>query len=74
MPDFAQLIRELRESYGESQRKFAAGCNLTQATISEIESGKYDPSVQTLLAICAGTGCKVVLGAKSGKVFVIRGE
>jgi len=65
-------IKSLRDSFGESQAAFAVRCNLTQATISEAESGKYTPSAQTLLAIAHGTSKMAILGMKNGKVFVDR--
>lgn len=72
IPNFAKAVRDLRKSYGQSQRDFAADCHVSQPGICDIEGAKYDPGVRALIKIGEATDCDVVLNAKNGKIFVPR--
>lgn len=47
------IIKEAREKKGISQRELARITNISNATISEIESKKIDiPNIDTLIKLC----------------------
>lgn len=50
-PDFARLVRELRERTGLTQEKFAAKLGVTFPTINRWENGKAKPSPLALQRI-----------------------
>lgn len=45
-------IREVREHFGLSMEKFGSRIGIGKASISLLESGKNNPSVQTITLIC----------------------
>lgn len=53
-----QRIKKLRKSYLMSQAAFASLIGISQGTLSEIEKGKFRPSVETVIAISREFGVK----------------
>lgn len=51
-------IKELRKANGLSQEAFAARIGITKSSVSLIESGKNNPSEQTVLLICERFGVR----------------
>lgn len=49
-------IREVREHFGLSMEKFGSRIGICKASISLLESGKNNPSVQTITLICLEFG------------------
>lgn len=49
-------IREVREHFGLSMEKFGSRIGIGKASISLLESGKNNPSVQTVSLICREFG------------------
>ena len=49
-------IREVREHFGLSMEKFGSRIGIVKASISLLESGKNNPSVQTITLICREFG------------------
>ncbi len=49
-------VREIREARGLSQTKLAEMTGLTQATLSNLESGKHDPHLETLRMLARALG------------------
>lgn len=49
-------IREVREHFGLSMEKFGARIGIGKTSISLLESGKNNPSVQTVTLICREFG------------------
>ena len=45
-------IREVREHFGLSMEKFGARIGIGKTSVSLLESGKNNPSLQTILLIC----------------------
>ena len=52
----AGLIRLARQKAGLSQREFAESAGLTQQSISAYETGRKDPSLETLKRLLAAVG------------------
>lgn len=50
--EFGNLIRESRETKRLSQEQLAEKCNVTDKSISNIELGKSDPKLSTVMRIC----------------------
>lgn len=50
--EFGNLIRESREKKRLSQEQLAEKCNVTDKSISNIELGKSDPKLSTVMRIC----------------------
>jgi transcriptional regulator with XRE-family HTH domain len=48
MVDLAIALRELRKAAGLSQKEAAQKCGFTQAMVSKMESGDYNPSIEKL--------------------------
>lgn len=67
-------VKELRESFSETQATFAKRCGLSQPTIHAVETAKFVPHRDTILSIAVGTGRIAILGAKKGKVFLKPGK
>ncbi|WP_329887493.1 helix-turn-helix transcriptional regulator [Pseudoramibacter faecis] len=44
-------VEELRKALGMSQEKFAKALKVSRQTISSIETGKYNPSLELAFAI-----------------------
>jgi len=49
---FGDRIRNLREDSDLSQTQLAQAVNMTQRKISYIECGKYEPSIDDIIALC----------------------
>jgi transcriptional regulator with XRE-family HTH domain len=60
MMDVDRIIREARVRAGLTQTALAARAGTSQATISAYESGRKEPSVQTLSRLLAATGSRLV--------------
>jgi|GEM_PF-3271330 len=56
--DIGQRIKVLRKSYSMSQAAFASLIGISQGTLSEIEKGKFRPSMETVVAISREFGVK----------------
>ncbi len=50
--DFGDRIRGLREDADLNQTQLGKELNMTQRKISYIECGKYEPSVDDIIAFC----------------------
>ncbi|NRG48395.1 helix-turn-helix transcriptional regulator, partial [Bacillus sp. CRN 9] len=57
--NLAQLIKDLRQSIGISQRELAEGV-CSQSEISQIENGKIIPCIYTLMSISERLGVEPV--------------
>ena len=49
---FGDKVRNLREDLDLNQTQLGQKLNMTQRKISYIECGKYEPSIEDILAIC----------------------
>ena len=49
---FGEKIRDLRESKKLNQTQLGLALNMTQRKISYIECGKYEPSMEDIVAFC----------------------
>ena len=49
---FGERIRNLREDADLNQTQLGNALNMTQRKISYIECGKYEPSVDDIIAFC----------------------
>ena len=49
---FGEKIRNLREDADLTQTQLANATNMTQRKISYIECGKYEPSIDDIIALC----------------------
>lgn len=49
---FGEKIRNLREDADMNQSQLGRATNMTQRKISYIECGKYEPSIQDIVALC----------------------
>lgn len=49
---FGEKIRNLREDMDLNQTQLGKAVNMTQRKISYIECGKYEPSVDDIIAFC----------------------
>jgi len=54
--DIGKRIKELRETSGLSINQLARQASIGQSTLSYIEMGTKNPTVETLLLICKGLG------------------
>ena len=50
--NIGKAIKELRLNKGLNQSEMAAGCNLTQTSLSQIENGIKRPNPGTMKKIC----------------------
>ena len=50
--NFGDKIRNLREDADLNQTQLGVALNMTQRKISYIECGKYEPSIEDMVAIC----------------------
>ena len=53
------LIRDIRLQKGMTQEQLAEKCGMKRTTISKIESGKFNASVDILSAILRPLGCEL---------------
>lgn len=65
-----ELISQRRKARGLSQRELASKLGITQARMSEIESGRAGLSVERLIAIVVMLGLELVLRDESDKRVV----
>ena len=49
---FGEKIRNLREELNINQTQLGKAVNMTQRKISYIECGKYEPSIDDIVALC----------------------
>ena len=49
---FGEKIRNLREDQDLNQTQLGQALNMTQRKISYLECGKYEPSVEDIIAFC----------------------
>ena len=49
---FGEKIRNLREDNDLNQTQLGEAVNMTQRKISYIECGKYEPSIDDIIAFC----------------------
>jgi len=49
---FGDKIRSLREDLDLNQTQLGKALNMTQRKISYIECGKYEPSIEDIVAFC----------------------
>ena len=56
MKTFSEKLLELRRREGLSQEQLAELVGATRQTISMIEAGKFNPSLQLCTAICRALG------------------
>lgn len=49
---FGEKIRNLREDADLNQTQLGKAVNMTQRKISYIECGKYEPSIDDIIAFC----------------------
>lgn len=49
---FGEKLRNLREDADLNQTQLGAAVNMTQRKISYIECGKYEPSIDDIIAFC----------------------
>jgi HTH-type transcriptional regulator/antitoxin HipB len=56
-----ELMRQRRKAKGLSQQQLASKLGVTQARLSEIESGRAHLSVERLIAVAALLGLELVL-------------
>jgi transcriptional regulator with XRE-family HTH domain len=54
------IVKQRREAKRWNQQELAAKSTVTQATISRLEAGVFDPKVSTLRSLAAALGCTVV--------------
>lgn len=58
--EFGDVVRNLMESRGMSQRDLAVASSMSEAKVSQICSGKTkDPRMSTLIALCVGLNCSM---------------
>lgn len=53
-------VKKRREAKRWNQQELAAKSTVTQATISRLEAGVFDPKYSTLRSLAAAFGCSVV--------------
>jgi transcriptional regulator with XRE-family HTH domain len=73
--NIGKRIRDVRENKGQSIRKVAAASGLSASLISQIETGKVDPSLSTLRKIAISLDVPLfnfVLGDDSGPARLIK--
>ncbi len=58
--EFGQFIREKRERLDFSREYLAEQCSLSDKCIANIEHGKSDPKLSTVLELCCM--CKINVG------------
>ena len=68
LPDIGARLRELRTERGISMSELARRAGVGKGSLSEIESGRRNPTVETLYAICRPLGVPLtaLLGGRPG--------
>lgn len=71
---FGERVRYLREEMDISQTQLGEAIQATQRKISYIECGKYEPSVEDIVALCAffNVSADYLLGIPQGGRYPIR--
>ena len=66
---FPEKIKKARKDMGYTQREVAKETKLPQSTIAKYETGKLEPSIETLgkLADFYGVSVDWLIGTKGGK-------
>lgn len=64
----AIAIRRARKKAGMTQIELAAATDITQAQISRIERGEYEPRIDTLSRIATALNTQFVIGPRDGAV------
>lgn len=64
--DLGVLVRQARESRGQSQATFAAGAGVGRRFLSELETGKSTLEIDKVLAVCRAAGVAVLAGHAHG--------
>ena len=66
---FGERIKNLREDAELNQTQLALAVNMTQRKISYIECGKYEPSLNDIIAFCKyfGVTADYLLGLSNNK-------
>ncbi len=66
--NFGEKIRSLREGININQTQLGKAVNMTQRKISYIECGKYEPSIDDIVALCNffKISADYLLGIKKG--------
>ena len=61
MPTFGEVLKQLREKAGLSQRELAERAGTSQKAISFWEKGEREPTLSNLQKLCTalGVGCEV---------------
>ena len=59
MNNVGYIVRKKRESLGLSQNQLAKKANISQATLSALESETKNPSVETVFLLAAAFDCSV---------------
>ena len=69
-----EKVRILRENKGINQTELGKQTGMTQRKISYIECGKYEPSIEDIVAICSffGVSSDWLLGLKKGLKYYER--
>lgn len=55
-----EKIKEIRESKMISQQNLAAMCNFEKGNMSRIESGRTNPTIETIYKISQALGVKMI--------------
>ncbi|MGI1672030.1 MAG: helix-turn-helix transcriptional regulator [Neptuniibacter sp.] len=54
---FGQVLREVRKEKNISQEQLALQSDIDRTYISKLERGKYQPTLETILALAPVLGC-----------------
>lgn len=68
---FGDKVRVLREEQNLSQTELGKALNMTQRKVSYIECGKYEPSIEDIVAIAVffDVSADYLLGIPKGKPY-----
>jgi DNA-binding XRE family transcriptional regulator len=58
LAEVGKRLRERRQDAGMTQERLARLVGLHRTSMANIEGGKYDMPLTTLLAVCAALGCE----------------
>lgn len=64
-PELGQILKERRKSSGITQRDLAELCDVAMHTISDLESGKGNPTLAVLDRICQVLGLEISIQPRS---------
>lgn len=64
--DLGVLVRQARETLGQSQAVFASGAGVGRRFLSELEAGKPTLEIGKVLAVCRAAGVLVLAGLAHG--------